>query len=60
MFKNYFEYFKLIGPDAADVEALRVQIEELNKKLEEATSRADEAEAKVAELQVYLNFFNYF
>merc|ERR1712179_429253 len=34
------------GPDAADVEALRVQIEELNKKLEEA---------KVAELQSKLN-----
>merc|ERR1712179_184545 len=43
------------GPDAADVEALRVQIEELNKKLEEATSSADEAEAKVAELQSKLN-----
>merc|ERR1711931_51332 len=43
------------GPDAADVGALRVQIDELNKKLEEATSRADEAEAKVAELQSKLN-----
>merc|ERR1711976_302611 len=43
------------GPDAADVESLRVKIEELSKKLEEANNRADEAEAKVAELQSKVN-----
>merc|ERR1719378_1920780 len=43
------------GPDAADVESLRVTIDELTKKLEDATNRAEDAENKVAELQAKLN-----
>merc|ERR1712003_191866 len=43
------------GPDAADVESLRVTIDELTKKLEDATNRAEDAENKAAELQAKLN-----
>ena len=49
--------FEKLGPDAADVESLRVTIDELTKKLEDATNRAEDAENKVAELQVSLKFF---
>ena len=39
------------GPDTADVESLKVEIEKLKEQLADMTSRAETAEASVAELQ---------
>merc|ERR1712113_352801 len=39
------------GPDTADVESLKIEIEKLKEQLADMTSRAETAEASVAELQ---------
>ena len=44
-------YGVLSGPDTADVESLKVEIEKLKEQLADMTSRAETAEASVAELQ---------
>merc|ERR1712002_104768 len=39
------------GPDAADVESLKVELEKVKQQLSEMTTRAETAEALVVELQ---------
>ena len=45
------KFMMVLGPDTADVESLKVEIEKLKEQLADMTSRAETAEASVAELQ---------
>ena len=45
------KFMMFLGPDTADVESLKVEIEKLKEQLADMTSRAETAEASVAELQ---------
>ena len=49
--KDKKKLIRFLGPDTADVESLKVEIEKLKEQLADMTSRAETAEASVAELQ---------